>query len=163
MFGLIRSEPISCQNDYRFSSGLGIEKDVRYNLAFDFNFNILKKTSGFNFGPILGFYYIRFDEPLLATNNQSFFQTGFQAKYGLFDKIWIRADFGSRLPLNSDNYYFNDAMGNRIPDSELKKHNYFSPSLEYAINKAIHLFVIYNFAFENQLDIDTIGMGIIIK
>lgn len=153
----------SSQSDIRFVSGLGISKDVSYSLGFDYSLNFFRESARFNFGSNLGVYYNQFNNPLLATDKQIYFQLALQLKYRVFKKIWIRGDIGTRFPTNKENYYFNDSLGNEVLNTNLGKHTYISPSLEYNINETLNCFILYNVAFEDMLDMNTIGIGIVIK
>ncbi|RCW89721.1 DUF481 domain-containing protein [Winogradskyella arenosi] len=153
----------SGQSEIRFFSGLGISKDVDYSLGIDYSFNFFfDDKSKFNFGTHIGVYYNQFNEPLLATDKQIYFRLGLQLKYRILKKIWVRGDLGTHRPIKKENYFFNDSQGNPVQDTNLGKHTYISPSIEYSINEMINCFIIYNVAFEDMLDMNTVSLGVLI-
>lgn len=151
------------QSEIRFFSGLGVSKDVNHSLGLDYSFNFFfNEKSRFNFGTHIGVYFNKFNEPLLATDKQIYFRLGLQLKYRVLKKIWVRGDLGTHRPIYKENYFFNDSSGNPVPNTNLGKHTYISPSIEYSINEIFNCFIIYNVAFEDRLNINTIGLGILI-
>ncbi len=151
------------QNDIRFYSGLGTSEDVKYSLGVDYSFNLLEKSSKFNLGSNLGIHYNRFNDNLLNTNEQIYFQLGLQVNYRFLEKMILRVDLGNRIPFSNENYFLIDSNGNPILNSTLESYNFLNPSLEYKVNKTISCFAFYTFAFEDAIDLNSVGIGFIIN
>gem|GEM_PF-2177934 len=152
-----------CQEDLRVYGGLGANNDTNHRLNMDFSLFFLKKESRFNAGSNLGLQYSRFDNPNLGTDSHVFYHLGLQAIYAISNKVNVRVDLGSRRPTSKKNYNFLDDMENTLPDSELGGHIYLMPNITYNFDDALGVFIFYNKAFENRLDMNTLGIGISIK
>jgi len=157
---LLLSQKSLAQGQLRFSGGLGTNKDITYNFAVDLSFNFLEESSKFNLGSNIGIYYYDFDEPLLATKDLYFYHLGLHFEYRILERLSVSTEVGSRNPFNDDNYNFNDPSGNPVPNSDLDSHIYLTPSLDCRINKTLGVFLFYNVAFEDRLDMNTIGIGV---
>lgn len=111
----------------------------------------------------MGLQYSRFDNPNLGTDSRVFYHLGLQAICAISNKVNVRVDLGSRRPTSKKNYNFLDDMENTLPDSELGGHIYLMPNITYNFDDALGAFIFYNKAFENRLDMNTLGIGISIK
>lgn len=154
---------ICAQDANRLYSGIGTGKDTNYTITGDISLFLLKEESRFNIGTHIGMHYARFNNPSLATNGALFIQSGFQAQYRASKKVVARLDLSSRHPINKKNFSFIDAMGEPIPDSQLGGHVLLIPSIAYDITDITSAFIFYGAAFENRLNLNTLGLGISVK
>lgn len=152
------------QHEVRLYGGLGTKNDVKFAFGIDQVTNFVNnKDLRYDFGTTVGIYHQKFETDDLATDSRTYFQFGFHVKYKLLERLYLRGDFGGRHPFSNDNYSLKDASGNTLPDSKLGGHFYSFPSLEIRLSKRISAFLLYNFGFEDAVDMETFKVGLLWK
>jgi hypothetical protein len=148
------------QSNMRIHSGLGLGNDVSSYYALDYGNYLLNKESKFNTGARLGMFYYNFDNNKLTNDSKLYGSLAFSLKYQITNKFTFQVDSGTKIPLGKSKVAFLDEMNNEIPDSDIERHTYSMPVLTYNLNRDTGVFLGYHFVFKDQLDMNTLSLGL---
>ncbi|WP_124979248.1 hypothetical protein [Nonlabens xiamenensis] len=142
--------------------GTGVNNDLSSYIALDYGNYLLNKDSNFNIGAQLGLHYLNFNTERLTKDDQFYVALGVSLKYQLTDKFRLQVDSGTRWELGKSEVSFKDESGNLIPGSAIGKHAFSMPTINYIIHDTIEVLLGYQFVFENDLDLNSLTVGLII-